>query len=85
MALVAGGGYAEYVAVHMGCVLHIPEGISMVDTGGLQSPSNQRNLIDEMLVGIPEAFLTAYQGLRLIGNIKAGDAVLIHAGARYSS
>jgi hypothetical protein len=33
-------------------------------------------------VGIPEAFLTAFQGLRLIGNIKKGDLALIHAGAR---
>ncbi|CAF5212212.1 unnamed protein product, partial [Rotaria magnacalcarata] len=30
---------------------------------------------------IPETFLTAYQGLRLIGNIKKGDIALIHAGA----
>ena len=33
-------------------------------------------------LGVPETFLTAFQGLRLIGNIKQGDAVLIHAGAR---
>jgi NADPH:quinone reductase-like Zn-dependent oxidoreductase len=33
-------------------------------------------------VGIPEAYLTAFQGLRLIGNIKKGDIALIHAGAR---
>ena len=83
MALVAGGGYAEYVTVHMGCAMHIPEGILMVDAGGLPSPSTQWNRIDKILVGIPETFLTAYQGLRLIGNIRAGDAVLIHAGARY--
>lgn len=36
MALVPGGGYAEYVAVHMGCALHIPEGVSMIDAGGLE-------------------------------------------------
>jgi len=29
-----------------------------------------------------ETFLTAFQGLRLIGNIKKNDLVLIHAGAR---
>ena len=34
MVLVAGGGYAEYVAAHMGCVMRIPEGISMVEAGG---------------------------------------------------
>ncbi|CAF1435182.1 unnamed protein product [Rotaria magnacalcarata] len=64
MVLVAGGGYAEYVLAHMGCVMKIPEGISMIDAAG-----------------IPETFLTAYQGLRLIGNIKKGDIALIHAGA----
>ncbi|CAF0869622.1 unnamed protein product [Adineta ricciae] len=31
--------------------------------------------------GIPEAFLTAFQGLRVIGNVKRNDLVLIHAGA----
>jgi hypothetical protein len=35
MVLVAGGGYAEYVAAHMGCVMKIPEGISMTDAAGL--------------------------------------------------
>lgn len=34
MVLVAGGGYAEYVAAHMGCVMRIPEGISMVEAAG---------------------------------------------------
>jgi NADPH:quinone reductase-like Zn-dependent oxidoreductase len=33
-------------------------------------------------IGIPETFLTAFQGLRLIGHIKKGDFALIHAGAR---
>lgn len=64
MVLVAGGGYAEYVAVHMGSVMKIPEGVSMVDAAG-----------------IPETFLTAFQGLRLIGEVKKNDLVLIHAGA----
>lgn len=31
---------------------------------------------------IPEAFLTAYQTLFTIGNIKSGQDVLIHAAAR---
>ena len=30
---------------------------------------------------IPEAWLTAYQLLHLVGHIKAGDTVLVHAGA----
>jgi len=64
MALVAGGGYAEYVTAHMGCVMKIPKGLSMIEAAG-----------------IPETFLTAFQGLRLIGKMNEGDAVLIHAGA----
>jgi hypothetical protein len=34
MVLVPGGGYAEYVAVHMGTVMKIPEGISIIDAAG---------------------------------------------------
>jgi tumor protein p53-inducible protein 3 len=30
---------------------------------------------------VPEAFLTAYQGLKWLGNLEAGQDVLIHAGA----
>jgi NADPH:quinone reductase-like Zn-dependent oxidoreductase len=81
MVLVSGGGYAEYVAVHMGCVMKIPEGISMIDAAG----SCVKLCVKQVkldFVGIPETFLTAFQGLRLIGNIKKGDLALIHAGAR---
>lgn len=34
MVLVSGGGYAEYVAAHMGCAMRIPEGVSMIEAGG---------------------------------------------------
>ncbi len=34
MVLVAGGGYAEYVVVHMGGVIKILEGILVVDAAG---------------------------------------------------
>ncbi|HXS64001.1 MAG TPA: NAD(P)H-quinone oxidoreductase [Streptosporangiaceae bacterium] len=34
-ALLAGGGYAEKVAVHAGQVLPVPDGTSVVDAGGL--------------------------------------------------
>lgn len=80
MVLVAGGGYAEYVAAHMGCVMRIPEGISMVEAGG----ESFHLLISHtsVYVGIPEVYLTAFQGLRLIANMKKDDLVLIHAGAR---
>jgi D-arabinose 1-dehydrogenase-like Zn-dependent alcohol dehydrogenase len=34
MVLVSGGGYAEYVAAHMGYAMKIIEGISMVEAAG---------------------------------------------------
>ncbi|MFV0286082.1 MAG: NAD(P)H-quinone oxidoreductase [Demequina sp.] len=35
VALLAGGGYADLVAVHESLVLPVPEGVSLVDAGGL--------------------------------------------------
>ncbi|KIL67728.1 hypothetical protein M378DRAFT_22430, partial [Amanita muscaria Koide BX008] len=35
----------------------------------------------EEAASIPEAFLTAFQALSLIGNLKQNDNVLVHAGA----
>jgi NADPH2:quinone reductase len=35
MALVNGGGYAEYCLADEGATLHVPEGLSMIDAGGL--------------------------------------------------
>jgi NADPH:quinone reductase-like Zn-dependent oxidoreductase len=34
MVLAAGGGYAEYVVANMGCVMKIPEGISLIEAAG---------------------------------------------------
>lgn len=64
MALLAGGGYAEYAVVDQGSVMPIPDGISFVDAAG-----------------ISEVFLTAYQAMFLLGKLKQGETVLIHAGA----
>ncbi|MFL5812480.1 MAG: NAD(P)H-quinone oxidoreductase [Bdellovibrionia bacterium] len=64
MALLAGGGYAEQVAVHERLAMPLPDGLDYVAAAG-----------------IPEAFLTAWLELVTLGEIKAGDAVLIHAGA----
>lgn len=64
MCLLAGGGYGEYLAVHEGSCMPIPEGMSFTDAAG-----------------IPEVFLTAFQSMRINGNVQAGDTVLVHAGA----
>uniref|UniRef100_F7C1V4 Tumor protein p53 inducible protein 3 n=2 Tax=Ornithorhynchus anatinus TaxID=9258 RepID=F7C1V4_ORNAN len=64
MALLAGGGQAEYVPV--------PEGLLMPVPGGLSFPE---------AAAIPEAWITAFQLLHLLGGVKVGETVLIHAGS----
>ena len=63
-ALLGGGGYAEYAAVHHSMLMPIPQGISMIEAAAL-----------------PEAFATAYLNIFMEGNGKAGDTLLMHAGA----
>ena len=63
MALLAGGGYAELVAVPTGQLMPIPANLSF-----------------EEAAAIPEAFLTAYLNLFMLGDLKPGQTVLIHAG-----
>ena len=64
MALLAGGGYAEYAVVDQGSVMPIPDNMDFLQAAG-----------------IVEVYLTAYQAMFLLGNLKAGETVLIHAGA----
>lgn len=63
-ALLGGGGYAEYAAVHYTMLMPVPKGLSMVEAAAL-----------------PEAFATAYLNLFIEGGAKAGDTLLMHAGA----
>ena len=64
MALLGGGGYAEYVTVPAALAMRVPDNVSWEEAGG-----------------IPEAFLTAYLALFPLGDLTAGQAVLVHAGA----
>ena len=64
MALLGGGGYAEYVTVPAALAMRVPDNVSWEEAGG-----------------IPEAFLTAYLALFPLGDLMAGQAVLVHAGA----
>eukprot|EP00755_Sulcionema_specki_P012041 Sspe_Gene.50384::Locus_27990_Transcript_1_1_Confidence_1.000_Length_1449::g.50384::m.50384/K10133/TP53I3; tumor protein p53-inducible protein 3 len=66
MALLSGGGYAEYVAVHESHLIPV-------------DPSGSLTLAQHG--AIPEAFLTAFQLLFWYGKPAKGDTVLIHAGA----
>jgi len=63
-ALLAGGGYAEFVALPASHTLPIPQGIDL-----------------ETAAGIVEVFATAWLNLRLEGELKDGERVLVHAGA----
>uniref|UniRef100_A0A2K5NC75 Tumor protein p53 inducible protein 3 n=1 Tax=Cercocebus atys TaxID=9531 RepID=A0A2K5NC75_CERAT len=63
MALLPGGGQAQYVTVPESLLMPIPEGLTLPQAAA-----------------IPEAWLTAFQLLHLVGNVQAGDYVLIHAG-----
>jgi NADPH2:quinone reductase len=63
-ALLGGGGYAQYAAVHHSMLMPVPEGLSMIEAAAL-----------------PEAFATAYLNLFMEGGAKAGDVLLMHAGA----
>ena len=64
MALLPGGGYAEYAAVDAATVMRKPEGLSW-----------------SAAASIPEAWLTAFKLVHVVGQVAAGDVVLIHAAA----
>jgi len=64
MALLAGGGYAEYAAVPAAHCMPIPNGFTY-----------------EQAAAIPETWLTAFQLLHFIANVKAGEYVMVHAVA----
>ncbi|RHW41951.1 NAD(P)H-quinone oxidoreductase [Neobacillus notoginsengisoli] len=64
MGLVNGGGYAEYVVMPADRAMMIPN----------------HHLSFEEAAAIPEVFLTAYQTLFWIGQLRANETVLIHAG-----
>jgi putative PIG3 family NAD(P)H quinone oxidoreductase len=61
---MAGGGYAEKVAVPAGQVLPVPAGLSVVDAAAL-----------------PETTCTVYSNLVQVGQLRAGETLLVHGGA----
>uniref|UniRef100_A0A3P8STA4 Tumor protein p53 inducible protein 3 n=1 Tax=Amphiprion percula TaxID=161767 RepID=A0A3P8STA4_AMPPE len=63
MALLRGGGYAEYVSVPEELLMSVPS-----------------NLTLSQAAAIPEAWLTAFQLLVFIAQVKEGEVVLVHAG-----
>ncbi|XP_034530278.1 quinone oxidoreductase PIG3 [Notolabrus celidotus] len=64
MALLCGGGYAEYVSVPEELLLPVPSDLPLCQAAA-----------------IPEAWLTAFQLLVFIAQVKEGEVVLVHAGA----
>ncbi|XP_028652652.1 quinone oxidoreductase PIG3 isoform X1 [Erpetoichthys calabaricus] len=63
MALLSGGGNAEYVTVPEDQLMAIPNQMTFIQAAA-----------------IPEAWLTAYQLLHFVAEVKNGETVLIHAG-----
>nr|XP_020478552.1 quinone oxidoreductase PIG3 isoform X2 [Monopterus albus]XP_020478553.1 quinone oxidoreductase PIG3 isoform X2 [Monopterus albus]XP_020478554.1 quinone oxidoreductase PIG3 isoform X2 [Monopterus albus]XP_020478555.1 quinone oxidoreductase PIG3 isoform X2 [Monopterus albus]XP_020478556.1 quinone oxidoreductase PIG3 isoform X2 [Monopterus albus]XP_020478557.1 quinone oxidoreductase PIG3 isoform X2 [Monopterus albus]XP_020478558.1 quinone oxidoreductase PIG3 isoform X2 [Monopterus albus] len=64
MALLCGGGYAEYVAVPEELLMPVPPNLTFCQAAA-----------------VPEAWLTAFQLLVLVAQVKEGEVVLVHAGA----
>lgn len=64
MALLGGGGYAEYVSVKYDMLMPVPRGRTMAEAAAM-----------------PEAYATAYLNLFIEGGAKAGNTLLMHAGA----
>ncbi|XP_078322706.1 quinone oxidoreductase PIG3-like isoform X2 [Crassostrea virginica] len=63
MALLPGGGNAEYVASREELLMPLPSNMKFIEAAA-----------------IPEVWLTAFQLLFIVGKVKKGDTVLIHAG-----
>ena len=64
MAMISGGGYAEYAAIPAELVLPVPENLDMAEAAGVM-----------------EAFLTGWQALKWLSDLKQDEKILIHAGA----
>mgnify|MGYP003147525914 CR=1 FL=1 len=62
-ALVAGGGYGEYVTAPTEQCLPVPKGLSMVEAAAL-----------------PETFFTVWTNLYERGDLKPGEALMVHGG-----
>ncbi|KAI0698087.1 quinone oxidoreductase [Cytidiella melzeri] len=76
-------GLASGVSTKHDLTSHAPQGayaeyIRLLETHVLPKP---KNLTWEEAASIPENFLTAYQALIVIAQLKKGEDVLVHAGA----
>jgi putative PIG3 family NAD(P)H quinone oxidoreductase len=66
-ALLAGGGYAEYVAVPAGQLLPIPGGSDVTDL--------------QHAAGLPEVACTVWSNLVMTAHLSEGQLLLMHGGA----
>jgi tumor protein p53-inducible protein 3 len=64
MAVVAGGGYAQFATVPAAQAMPVPQGMSY-----------------EQAAALPEAYQTAFLNIFMLGKLKRGESVLVHAGA----
>jgi len=64
MAVITGGGYAEYACVPVAEAMAVPDSLTSTEAAAL-----------------PEAFLTAWLNLVVLGQLQSGEHIFIHAGA----
>ncbi|MFE9256426.1 NAD(P)H-quinone oxidoreductase [Streptomyces sp. NPDC006879] len=76
-ALLAGGGYAERVAVPAGQVLPVPDGVSVVEAAAL--PEATATVWSNLFMGSGGTFTGS--NLFMVAHVRPGETVLIHGGA----
>ena len=64
MALVIGGGYAQFCTAHESHALPVPQNLSMAEAAA-----------------IPETFFTVWHNVFVRGDLKPGEAFLVHGGS----
>ena len=62
--LTSGGGYGEFLTVHQGLAVPIPD-----------------NLSYDAAAAVPEAFFVAHDAMFTLGELRNGDAAVVHAAA----
>lgn len=76
--LLSGGGYAEYVNIHESLAMVVPDALSVREVcHGILHTQSRLSTMRSQAAAIPETWLTAFQLLHTLGNIKAGENVLV--------
>ncbi|MGW2367339.1 NAD(P)H-quinone oxidoreductase [Streptomyces sp. NPDC001667] len=76
-ALLSGGGYAERVAVPVGQVLPVPDGVSVVDAAGL--PEATCTVWSNLFGWFDGGSLTS-SNVFMVAHLRPGETLLVHGG-----